>query len=167
MLSADGDQPPSRASNWWNSKEQQVRGLTSLKTQCKTACGFSVVFYSILLQHPVSFFSCFQTLKLVFCVPNVFLTGCCLKKTLSLLFIIIVFCREDTRCVVTSLTKTGFSSIRRKGQILASHKTLLNHFSGTVSSDQTLVYVLLSAATSWRCWMCWRAGFTPSPCPST
>lgn len=27
MLSADSDQPSNRASNWWSSKEQQVRSV--------------------------------------------------------------------------------------------------------------------------------------------
>ena len=30
LLSPDGDQPAGRASNWWSSKEQQVRGVVSM-----------------------------------------------------------------------------------------------------------------------------------------
>lgn len=47
MLSPDSDQPPTRASNWWSSKEQQVRGFRVSEEKYRLACA-SQMLWSLL-----------------------------------------------------------------------------------------------------------------------
>lgn len=121
LLSADGNQTSSRTSNWWNSKEQQVRGvfclhrrnvkrLLALKLSGHLHCSSEAKTERHVLRVCVRVCTILSR-------PCLYLTQCD----------DVCCCREDIKCAVTLLTKTGFSSTRRMGKIFSPELVCTQH----------------------------------------